>query len=136
MDLIGENELYSIIETRFLRSRFRVDTGDTIIEVSIDKGEIITVKGEEPILEMELEMFSGNEEELVKIGEELSYICAFLLRFDSNINSTEFELFFPVYGDNILPITIICIASFALMGIYTSTVSYTHLRAHETRHDL
>src|SRR5665647_1046266 len=72
LKLSGENELHSIIETRFLRSRFRVDTGNTIIEVSIDKGEIITEKGEEPILEMELEMFSGNEEELVKIGEEIS----------------------------------------------------------------
>ena len=58
------------------------------------------------------------------IAINLSYICAFLLRFDSNINSTEFELFFPVYGDNILPITLICIASFALMGIYTSMWRY------------
>ncbi len=72
IDLIGENELHSIIETRFLRSRFRVDTGETIIEVSIDQGEIITEKGEEPILEMELEIFSGNEEVLVKLGQEIS----------------------------------------------------------------
>ena len=72
IELIGEKQLHSIIETRFLRSRFRVDTGNTIIEVSIDKGEIITEQGEEPILEMELEMFSGDKEELVKIGEEIS----------------------------------------------------------------
>lgn len=72
IDLLAEKELHSIIETRFLRSRFRVDTGDTIIEVSIDKGEIITEKGQEPILELELEMFSGKEEELVKIGEVIS----------------------------------------------------------------
>lgn len=72
IDLIGNKELESIIETKFLRSRFRVDTGNTIIEVSIDKGEIITEKGIEPILEMELEMFSGNREDLIKMGEEIS----------------------------------------------------------------
>ncbi len=70
--LIGESELYSIIETRFLRSRFRVDTGETIIEVSIDQGEIITENGQEPILEMELEIFSGNEEVLKELGQEIS----------------------------------------------------------------
>src|SRR5665648_639271 len=58
------------------------------------------------------------------IAINLSFICAFLLRFDVNINDKEFELFFPVYGDNILPITIICIAGFALMGIYTSMWRY------------
>jgi inorganic triphosphatase YgiF len=72
IDLIGNKGLESIIETKFLRSRFRVDTGNTIIEVSIDKGEIITEKGIEPILEMELEMFSGNREDLIKMGEEIS----------------------------------------------------------------
>lgn len=72
IQLIGENELYSIIETRFLRSRFRVDTGETIIEVSIDQGEIITEKGEAPILELELEIFSGDEDVLLKLGQEIS----------------------------------------------------------------
>lgn len=72
ISLLGDNRLQSIIETRFLRSRFRVDTGSSIIEVSIDKGDIITEKGSEPILELELELFSGDEEELVKIGAQIS----------------------------------------------------------------
>ena len=71
ISLLGDRQLQSIIETRFLRSRFRMDTGTSIIEVSIDKGEIITEKGSEPILELELELFSGDEEELVKIGKEI-----------------------------------------------------------------
>jgi FlaA1/EpsC-like NDP-sugar epimerase len=58
------------------------------------------------------------------IAINLSFIGAFLLRFDSNINSTEFGLFFPVYGNNIIPITLICLAGFALMGIYTSMWRY------------
>lgn len=70
--LLGDRELESIIETNFLRSRFRVDTGNSIIEVSIDKGEIITEEGNEPILELELELFSGQEEELFALGTKMS----------------------------------------------------------------
>lgn len=54
----------------------------------------------------------------------LAYIIAFLLRFDFNINNSEFQWFFPVYGDNIIPITVISIGAFALMGIYTSMWRY------------
>jgi len=58
------------------------------------------------------------------IAINLAFIASFLLRFDFNINASEFEMFFPVYGDNILPITIIAIVTFALMGIYTSMWRY------------
>lgn len=72
ISLLGDSPLQSIIETRFLRSRFRIDTGSSIIEVSIDRGEIITEKGTEPILELELEIFSGEEKELIEISEKLA----------------------------------------------------------------
>lgn len=54
----------------------------------------------------------------------VAYIISFLLRFDFSINNTEFQLFFPVYGDNILPVTGVCIGAFAAMGIYTSMWRY------------
>jgi inorganic triphosphatase YgiF len=72
IQLLGDRQLRSIIETKFLRDRFRIDTGKSIIEVSIDKGEIITDFGTEPILELELELFSGAEEELFQIGAKIS----------------------------------------------------------------
>lgn len=72
IQLLGNRQLRSIIETKFLRDRFRIDTGNSIIEVSIDKGEIITDFGTEPILELELELFSGVEEELFQIGAKIS----------------------------------------------------------------
>lgn len=72
MMLIGEKQLQSIIETKFLRNRFRIDTEKSIIEVSIDKGDIITKNGTEPILELELELFSGEEEGLLQIGEKIA----------------------------------------------------------------
>jgi len=54
----------------------------------------------------------------------LAFIASFLLRFDFSITNSQFQLFFPVYGDNLIPITLICLASFGLLGIYTSMWRY------------
>lgn len=64
--------LINIMEVGFLRKRLRVDTGKSIMEISIDKGEIITDKGRSPICELEIELFSGEEEELLALGERIS----------------------------------------------------------------
>lgn len=58
------------------------------------------------------------------ITVNLAFIAAFLLRFDFDISKTEFGLFFPVFGNSIVPITLICIGAFAIMGIYTSMWRY------------
>jgi len=42
IELIGDRKLHSILETHFLRSKLRVDTGKSICEVAVDVGEIIT----------------------------------------------------------------------------------------------
>ncbi|MFV0518076.1 MAG: inorganic triphosphatase [Aminipila sp.] len=70
--LIGFKKLYSIMETNFVRSRVRIDNGKGIMEVSIDNGEIITDKGTEHISEIEIELFSGEQEAL----EEVTKIIA------------------------------------------------------------
>ena len=41
------------------------------MEVSIDQGDIITANGSCPICEMEIELYSGNEEDLVKLGKQI-----------------------------------------------------------------
>lgn len=70
--LVGENQLVSLMEMGFLRSRFRVDTGNSIIEVALDMGEILTDSGNLPIQEVELELYSGEESGLLELGEKLS----------------------------------------------------------------
>ncbi|MGP1570057.1 MAG: CYTH domain-containing protein [Eubacteriales bacterium] len=70
--LVGKSLLNSIIETRFLRNRFRVDNGDGIMEVSVDRGEIITADAEEPICELEVELFSGDEDALLSLSEQVA----------------------------------------------------------------
>lgn len=64
--------LIPIMKMDFVRKQFRIDDGETICEVSIDKGEIIGAKGKVQISELEIELFLGSEENLVKLGEELA----------------------------------------------------------------
>lgn len=69
--LIGDKQLYCMVETKFHRKRLRLDTGNSIFELSIDDGWIITPYGEEAILEVELELFSGEQDELTAMGDKL-----------------------------------------------------------------
>lgn len=71
MEFVGDKELKCILETTCRRRRFRIDTGDGIYEFSIDIGEIATKKGVLPICEVEVELFSGEQEELMEIGRKL-----------------------------------------------------------------
>ena len=48
-----------------------MDTGTGIFELSVDEGWIVTPYGEEPISEVELELFSGETEELEELGKRM-----------------------------------------------------------------
>jgi FlaA1/EpsC-like NDP-sugar epimerase len=54
----------------------------------------------------------------------ISYIASLLLRFDFEIDQPHFEIWLTVYAENILPITLITVASFAVCGLYTSMWRY------------
>ncbi len=62
-------ELKCILQTSCNRRRFRIDTGEGLFEISIDNGELITDYGIQTINEAEIELFSGETEELVRIGK-------------------------------------------------------------------
>lgn len=70
--LVGDKTLKCIMEMGFLRSSFKIDTGSSIIEVALDSGEIMTDKGNLPISELELELYSGNAKELLELGQKLA----------------------------------------------------------------
>jgi len=72
IELIRGKSLHNFMETRFLRSRMRIDTGKSICEVAIDEGEIVTDFGTLPICELEIELFSGDKEDVRRIGETLA----------------------------------------------------------------
>jgi inorganic triphosphatase YgiF len=71
IEILGDQKLVCIFETNFNRRKFRIDSGGMICEVSLDEGEIIADKGTAPISELELELFSGSQDELMKLGEKI-----------------------------------------------------------------
>ena len=72
MEIIGSKQLYCLLETKFHRKQFRIDTGTGLFELAVDDGWIITPYGEEKISEVEIELFSGETEELEQLGKTLS----------------------------------------------------------------
>ncbi len=70
-EVIDGRPLKCLLETRYHRRRFRIDTGDGLYEMSLDDGWIITPYGQDRILEVELELFSGETEELERLGASM-----------------------------------------------------------------
>ena len=70
-EIVSKKELLLLLETDIHRRRYRIDTGTAILEISVDKGEVVTENGSEAIREVEIELFTGETEELVRIGEKL-----------------------------------------------------------------
>lgn len=70
--VVGTRRLLPMMEVDFMRRLIRLDTGKSISEMSADSGEIKANGKTIPILELEIELFSGNEEEIVEIGRRIS----------------------------------------------------------------
>lgn len=71
-ELAGGRKLVEVLRTDFLRRSFRIDTGRTVFEADLDTGSIITAAGDLEICELELELFSGDIEEVERAGGKLS----------------------------------------------------------------
>jgi triphosphatase len=72
LEAISGQSLVLIFETVFTRKRFRIDSSGTICEVSLDTGEIIAGDLRSPIQELEIELFSGSRDELIRIGDKVA----------------------------------------------------------------
>lgn len=70
--MIGSKPLVNMLETRYLRRRMRVDLNDCLMEIAIDTGSIVTDMGEEPILELEIELFAGDVKVMKDLGKKLA----------------------------------------------------------------
>ncbi len=71
LEVVGDSPLINIMEMTFVRKRLRLDDGVCICELSLDEGKIVCDSGELPITEMEIELFTGDQEDLIKIGETI-----------------------------------------------------------------
>lgn len=71
-DLVGERKLEPLVNMNFTRRQVRVDTGSSISELSVDLGEILCNGQFARISELEIELFSGSEEDMKELGEKIA----------------------------------------------------------------
>ena len=60
------------MEMEFVRKQMHIDTGKSISMLSYDEGEIRTTCGNAPISELEIELYSGDQEDMIALGSELA----------------------------------------------------------------
>jgi inorganic triphosphatase YgiF len=70
--LLGDEPLLNLLETRFLRRQIRLTYNGSLMELALDCGSIITDAGEEPIMEMEIELYAGSVEDVLELGDKLA----------------------------------------------------------------
>jgi len=72
LDLLDGNPLINVFDMIFNRKRFRIDYGQSILEVALDEGVIVAGSESVPIRELEIEVISGNKEDLLAVGKKLA----------------------------------------------------------------
>lgn len=70
--IVGERKLMPLMDIYFLRRQVRLDTGNCICELSVDKGQVVVNGKMAPICEMEIELYSGEEAEMIALGAEFA----------------------------------------------------------------
>ncbi len=69
--LIKGRPLLIICEARFKRITFDIGYGDSLLELAIDRGELIAGDYSEPLYEIEVELKEGDVRDLVELGHEM-----------------------------------------------------------------
>jgi len=70
--LAGKQKLEPVLSMDFERRQVRVDTGNSISVLSFDDGKISAGGKTIPIMEMEIELYSGSEDELKEYGHKIA----------------------------------------------------------------
>lgn len=72
LGVIGDRLLVKMVEMKAIRTQVRVDTGKSISEISYDKGIVINGDKQGVISEMEIELYSGNREDMEEFAEKIA----------------------------------------------------------------
>lgn len=70
-EAVGEKKLIPVMEMNYVRREVRIDTGLSISVLSVDEGEIKTRKGNVPILELEIELYTGDKADMIALGRKM-----------------------------------------------------------------
>lgn len=71
-EIVAGKKLIPVMHIDFLRRQMRLDTGKAICELSADCGEIRAGGMAAPLMELEIELYSGDEGEIRQLGKEIS----------------------------------------------------------------
>ena len=72
LGIAGKQKLEPVLSMEFERRQVRVDTGNSISVLSFDDGKISAGGKTIPIMEMEIELYSGSEGELKEYGHKIA----------------------------------------------------------------
>lgn len=72
LSIAGKGKLSPVLSMEFERRQVRIDTGGAISVLSFDDGKIEAGEKVLPIMEMEIELYSGSEEELLGYGRKIA----------------------------------------------------------------
>ena len=72
LDILEGKPLINIFDMIFTRKRFRIDYKDSILELAIDEGVIVTGSKSMALCEMEIEVYSGNKDDLLEVGKKIA----------------------------------------------------------------
>lgn len=70
--VVGKRKLIPLMDIYFKRRQMRLDTGKSISELSVDRGQIVCNGKIAPISELEIELYSGEEEDMRALGDEMA----------------------------------------------------------------
>lgn len=68
--IIGDKELIKIVETDFIRRILDIKYKSSVLELAVDYGKIIANNKEVPIMEIEIELKKGDENDIIAFKEE------------------------------------------------------------------
>jgi len=72
LEVIGSKPLECLFDMYFTRTSRRLDYGESILELSLDEGQINAGNLTLPILELEIELFTGEKSDLLALGNKLA----------------------------------------------------------------
>ena len=72
LDILEGKPLVDIFDMIFTRKRIRLDYGESILELALDEGVIVAGVKSHPFRELEIEIYSGNKEDLLAVGKQIA----------------------------------------------------------------
>lgn len=72
LDVLDGKPLINVFDIVFTRKRYRLDFEKSILELALDEGAVIAGARTLPIRELEIELYSGDKQDLLALGKKMA----------------------------------------------------------------